>query len=462
MRQRIRIPRRSIASTVVIAVGVVAGGATAAWSTAAAGSENAEPAAVFDATHLPPLLTIAGERAVLAYEVHCAAAGDESVDADCDAHGAVFVRSIGDTAYERLALQPHVENGTRQLAAAVPDRFGAAGRGIEYYAVLDASDLGEQVTLPAGGEAAPHVSRPLTDAVTVDLGLHAFGRDRRASTRVAAAGWGDRAGQVGLERGRNIDPIGGSAFDVDARGAVVLLDQVNRRFLRFSRGRSATAHVPVSVNGTLADMALAGDGSVFVLETTSTTGRHPLIRRFDDGGRELEAIESAERTPSEIRIDERGPVVLGRPSHHWMPVLIDGVPASPRRQLERGRPGRRVGGSEVVVLRHQNEVRLALIAGNAVTRSWRVRSATPFAEVQLADTWGQRAVVVVRMYDDTADEFAVLVLGRGGLVDRFTVDSADWAEAAPLGRFELVGRSLYRLGSAPSGVFVDRFELEVR
>ena len=355
-----------------------------------------------------------------------------------------------------------MENGRRQLAAVVPDRFGAAGRGIEYYAVLDAPDLGKQATLPAGGKAAPHVSRPLTDTVTVDLGLHAFGSRRRTGLRVAAAGWGNRLGQVGLEQGRNIDPIGGSAFDVNAGGTVVVLDQVNRRLLRWAKGKSAAAHVPVSVDGTLADMALAGDGSVFVLESTSSTGRNPLIRRFDDGGRELEAIESAERTPSEIRIDERGPVVLGRPSHHWMPVLIDGVPASPRRQLERGRPGRRTGGTEVVVLRQPNDVRIALIAGNAVTRSWRVRSATPFAEVQLAEVWGHRAAVVVRMHDDTADEFAVLVLGGGGLVDRFTVDSADWAEAAPLGRFELVGRWLYRLGSSPAGVFVDRFELEVR
>lgn len=462
MRQRTRIRRRSIASTVAIAAGVAAGVATAAWSTAAAGPQSAEPAAVFDATHLPPLLTLKGERTALAYDVHCAASGEEDVDAGCDARGAVFVRGIGDAEFSRLALEPRMESGQRQLAAVVPDRFSASGRGIEYYAVLDSPDLGEQVTLPAGGEAAPHVSRPLADPVTVDLGLHAFGRGRRASTRVAAAAWGDGTGQIGLEQGRNIDPIGGSAFDVDARGTVVVLDQVNRRLLRFSKGRSSAAHVPVSVNGTLADMALAGDGSVFVLESTSSPGRNPLIRRFDEDGRELEAIESAERTPSAIGIDEGGPVVLGRPSHQWMPVLIDGVPAPPRRQLERGRTGRRVGGSEVVVLRRSLEVRVAVIAGNVMTRSWRVRSATPFAEVQLADASGERAVVIVRMYDETADEFAVLVLGREGLVDSFAVDSADWAEAAPLGRFKLVGRYLYRLGSSPSGVFVDRFELEVR
>jgi hypothetical protein len=103
-----------------------------------------------------------------------------------------------------------------------------------------------------------------------------------------------------------------------------------------------------------------------------------------------------------------------------------------------------------------------MISGQSMTRSWRLTSATPLAEVQLAEPVGQRLVLVVRMYEDDADEFAVLTLDRKGLVGRFTLDSADWAETAPLSRFRLVGRSLYRLGSTPTGAFVDRFDLEVR
>jgi hypothetical protein len=97
-----------------------------------------------------------------------------------------------------------------------------------------------------------------------------------------------------------------------------------------------------------------------------------------------------------------------------------------------------------------------------MTRSWRITSDTSLAEVQLAEPLGQRLVVVVRLYDDRVDEFVVLTLDRQGLVDRFTLDPADWAETAPLSRFKLVGRSLYRLGSTPAGAFVDRFDLEVR
>ena len=60
------------------------------------------------------------------------------------------------------------------------------------------------------------------------------------------------------------------------------------------------------------------------------------------------------------------------------------------------------------------------------------------------------------------DEFVALVLGDKGLVRQISLASADWAETAPLGRFRLVGRSLYQLGSTPTGAFVDRFDLEVR
>jgi len=89
-------------------------------------------------------------------------------------------------------------------------------------------------------------------------------------------------------------------------------------------------------------------------------------------------------------------------------------------------------------------------------------SSPQLGEVQLAEPLGDRLVVVVRVYDEHSDEFRVLDLDRRGLVREFAVESADWAETAPLSRFRLIGGSLYQLGSNPSGVFVDRYNLEVR
>lgn len=83
------------------------------------------------------------------------------------------------------------------------------------------------------------------------------------------------------------------------------------------------------------------------------------------------------------------------------------------------------------------------------------------AEVQLAEPVGSGLLVVARVYTDDRAEFVVLVLDEYGLAQRFALDSADWAETAPLSRFRLVGSALYRLGSTSAGLFVDRFDLEV-
>jgi hypothetical protein len=444
-------------------LGVAAGIATAGWSPAVAGRADVEQRAVFEATHLPPLLRVSSDPVELSYDIHCATSGDETGEAGCAAGGTVFVRAVGDGGFSALPLEGRSRDGVRQLVAAVPHAFADAARGFEYYAVLEAEELSERVVVPAGGPAAPHVSRPLDGSVRIELGLHTFGDPRRSGVRVASASWGDGRADVGLESGRNLAPIGASAFDVDSRANVLVLDQVRRRVLRWSRGAAGPAEIPVSVNGTLADLAAADDGSLYVLETTAPPGRNPTVRRFDDGGRELEAIETAERAQSQIRFDVQGPVVLGGASHHWLPVMAGGTPSAPGEQVARGRAGRRFrGGVEVVVFRHENEVRVAVVSGTNVTRSWRVTSETPLAEVQLAEPHGQRLVLVVRVYDGADDEFAVLVLGRTGLLDRFALDTADWAESAPLGRFRLVGHYLYRLGSSPAGAFVERFDLEVR
>jgi hypothetical protein len=436
--------------------------ATVDWATAAGTQAGPDAGAVFDATHLPPLLTMAGEPIDLAYDVVCAP-GDDVAEARCAVDGTVFVRASGAAAFTALPLDQRTRAGRRQLAAVVPEGLAESAGGVDYFAVLESSALGRRLVIPPGGAAAPHVSRRLEHAVEIDLGRHAFAGDRRTGTRVAVAGWGDGPGRAGLEQGRNLEPIGAAAFDVDSQGNVLVLDQAHRRVLRWRVGARTPEHVPVSVNGTLADLAAAHDGSMFVLETTVPPDTTPRVRRFDENGRELEAIETAERSPSQIRIDARGPAVLAGVSHQWMPVFVGGTPASPDEQVRRGTVGRRFrGGVELVVLRHENEIRVALVSGRALTRAWRLTSRTRLAEVQLAEPFGQRTVVVVRVYEEgLGDEFLVLVLGRNGLVDRFAVDSADWAEAAPLGRFELVGRSLYRLGSTPEVAFVERFDLEV-
>jgi hypothetical protein len=455
--------RRRRAAILGLVLGTLLGTAFAISSGRAIAERQDDPAqAVLDATHLPPLLTLAGEDVVLRYDVTCASASEGAEDEACDAGGTVFVRPGTSGPFRTIPLEIDRDAAEGRHFARVPASIAGSRRGFSYYAILRADSNDATVTLPPGGGAAPHRSLPLGRAVDVSLGRHAFGRARRADARVVEAGWGNGGAEVGLEGGPNVAPVGGSSFDVDGAGNVVVLDQVNRRLLRWTPGAPTPRALPVSVDGTIADLSLAQDGTTYVLEG-ARAGRAPALRTLDRSGVTLAVTELGERTATQVRAGPAGPVVLQQPSGQWLPVVRDGNPLSVSEQERAGLPGRVLpGGNEVLVLRHGNEIRLALANGDVVRRSWRVTSATPLAEVQLAEPFGDGLLVVVRVYADHQDEFVALVLGAGGLLLATALDSADWAESAPLSRFRLSGSSLYQLGSTQAGIFVDRFDLEVK
>jgi hypothetical protein len=457
------VPPARLVLVLCSAFGVLVGLATVTTAGAivtARGDEPSGPRLV--ATHMPPLLTVPGAPVRLVYEAFCLG-GDAPGDASCDVSGTVFVRTSPKQDFAGIELEPVTSVEGRSLVADVPELVAAAADGFEYYAVLAESSGHASLTVPSGGSAAPHRSKRLDGAVEVDLGRHAFGHTRQPDERVASAAWGIGPNEVGLEGGRTLSPIGASAFAVDRSGAVYVLDQVKRRVLRWHEMAKVPARIPVSVSGTLADMAVAPDGSIYVLETAGSASATPLVRRFDSAGRELERAGTAEATVSQIRMGADGPVVLQQPSHQWMPMTsIDGSLASSQAQRRNGGVGRPLpSGGEVVVLRTGSEIRIALTGRGDARRSWRLHSGTALGEVQLAQPVGDRLLLVVRAYTENEAEFVALILGQRGLADRMSLATADWAETAPLGRFELVGSSLYRLGSSPRGAFVDRFDLEV-
>jgi hypothetical protein len=417
---------------------------------------------VIEATHVPPLLTTPSEPVELRYDVYCASPEEAQTDAPCEVSGTVFLRAGNAGVFRAVALREDRTAIEGRLFTRVPDSIARARAGFSYYSVLRSTASGETVTLPAGGAAAPQWSQPLGPSVLVPLGAHRFGSTRRADGRVAEAPWGSGPGEAGLEQGRNLPPIGGSAFDVDRRGTVYVLDEANRRVLRWSKGGRAPVAEALSINGTLADLAVGEDGTIYVLETTKGDDRAPLLRIFGPDGASRGASEIVERA-SQIRIGPSGPVVLQQPSGQWITAAIESRSPAEPPQSTSGRAGRPLpDGSEVVILRHENEIRAALVGTDGVRRAWRVTSETTLAEVQLAEPVGFGLLLVARVYVDGRDEFVALVLDQHGLARRFSLDSADWAETAPLSRFRLVGSSLYRLGSTPAGLFVDRFDLEVR
>jgi hypothetical protein len=431
-------------------------------STSGTASGDRDPGSLIQATHLPPLLTLAGEATTLRYDVYCAPPGaDPESGAPCAAAGTVYIRAGDAGPFRAVPLQLDEAAAQGRYAAAVPADIATSQSGFSYYAVLSSTTSGATTVLPSGGASAPQRSRPLVRPVEVRLGDHVFGSARAATQRVAAAGWGAGPGQVGLEPGSQLQPIGGSSFDVGATGVVGILDEANRRVLRFAPGVAAPTAVPVGVRGTIADLALGADEGMFVLETVGDAAAPPLLRSFDAVGRVLATSPVGDKGASALVLGAAGPVALAYPSNQWLPVALPGAGARSSRQV-RGGPGRPLpSGGELVVEREGSEARIAELGPGGMRRSWRIQSSTPLAEVQLARPLGDKIVVVLRVYTDDRDEFDVLVLDDAGLVRRFAVASAAWAETAPLARFRLHGRSLYELGSTPAGVFIDRYDLEV-
>jgi hypothetical protein len=449
-------------------LGLISGALTGALVAGLAGAAPPHRAAdtvrpFIEATHVPPRLTVPNEKVQLRYDVYCDSGIDVDVAEGCDAQGSVFVRSgnVGSFRELPLVLDPAAVVG--RYVAGVPEEISSSPSGFSYYAIVRSAVTGASATVPAGGAAAPEQSLPLGRSVEINLGRHVFGATRAADRRVVDAAWGNGPGEVGLEQGANLGPLGGSSFDVTPGGAVAVLDEAHRRVLRWQPGGDEPTPVPLEVNGTLADLALGTDDSIDVLESTAPPGRAPVVREFGADGRAKGAVALADRSASQLRIGPSGPVALEQPSDVWMPIADNGKAIPLDAQRRRGRSGRPLpGGGDVVVFKTGNEIRIAVLAPNGVRRSWRIMTSTPVGEVQLAQPLGNRLVLVFRVYDDSRAEFVAIVAAPRGLERMSSLEASDWAEASPLSRFRLVGSALYRLGSTPSGLFVDRFDLEVK
>jgi hypothetical protein len=450
-----------------LALGAAAGfGAVAAAGSvaSASGPPDLDAARIVDVGHLPPLLRVPGEAATLRFNVFCPAPGADGFDGQpCDAGGDVFIRAGTTGPFRKLPLRRTDDVADGRYVADVPADLAASPEGFSYYAVLRNEATGASLTVPSAGATAPQLSLPLEHAVVVDLGAHSFGSTRGADARVVETPWGSTPGRVGLLHGPTFGPIGPSAFDVAANGDVVVLDQVNGRVERWHVD-GHVADMPVDVTGGIADMALEADGTMDVLEPTGDgDSRTPELRSFSPSGALRSKTPIADRTWSQLREGPLGPEVQQEPSEQWLPATHGRRSLSRMAQASGGHPGRTLpNGKELVVFRAgTSEARIAEVAGTQVRRAWRIVSRTPLGEVQLAEPLGNRVVVVIRPYTGTQDEFLVLVLVDRGVERSFSVDSADWAETAPLARFRLAGSSLYQLGSTPSGMHVDRFDLEV-
>src|SRR6266511_147374 len=242
--------------------GLVTGAVIAAAAPRA--HEQGEPdvavRSIIDAAHVPPLLMVPGEAVTLRYAIICPASGD----APCDASGDVYIRAGSAGPFTRLPLRRTDDSVNGRYALDVPPALAGSPDGFSYYAVLRNDATGASITLPAGGAEAPQRSLPLARAVTIHLGAHRFGATRGADERIVDAPWGSGLGEVALGGRRGVLQNSPSSFDVAADGTVVVLDGGNQRLEHWSHGRVSAVHA--DLDGAVDDLALAPDGSAFVVD----------------------------------------------------------------------------------------------------------------------------------------------------------------------------------------------------
>jgi hypothetical protein len=104
--RRIEYGRRARLTPITVLLGIsISAAAIVVGGAALAQRSPLVPGAVFEATHLPPLLVLPGEPVQLTYDVDCLAEGVDDAEARCEVAGSLYLRVKAGGDFEKLPLQ---------------------------------------------------------------------------------------------------------------------------------------------------------------------------------------------------------------------------------------------------------------------------------------------------------------------------------------------------------------------
>src|SRR5439155_15376365 len=145
----------------------------------------------------------------------------------------------------------------------------------------------------------------------------------------------------------------------------------------------------------------------------------------------------------------------------WVNVVADRSGSLSMSGTTSGRP---TGGSELLRVIDEHSLRLGTVSGGRLVGAVEVRFAQRLGEVALAEPDGSggywTVVHVWRSYPSPADQFQVVHLTGGRIVDSFAVGDSRFADTPPLGRFRLgLDGNLYQLTTGSDGMRIVRYRL---
>jgi hypothetical protein len=274
--------------------------------------------------------------------------------------------------------------------------------------------------------------------------------------------WGSGPGRAGLALGLETATLGPASFDVGSGGRITVLDGLHQRLLT-GGGSGRLTSFPVGRSSPDSDIVLAPDGGAYVLSSAGGRGDRPVTVRWVSLG----------DVPNSAADDRRAPVMVGRglpvrlalagaaPYVHLLPTDEWSEAEYPNGPLTPGRP--LAGGGQLLSVVREGAVRLAVARGRRVLAPVELRFAASVADLQLAALDGDGGyIVVVHLWRDepAADQYQVVHVAAGRVVQTFAVARKDFARTAALSAFRLGhDGSLFQLTSSPDGVRVLRYEI---
>jgi hypothetical protein len=283
-----------------------------------------------------------------------------------------------------------------------------------------------------------------------------FGRVRTGTTALFLP-WGSGQARAGLVPGRESATLGPSSFDVDARGRVYLADAMQDRIAVFSRRGRLLREIPIEI-GARADIALTDAGALFAMDQT---GPDVVVRRVHPAGQVGPSLSLGPAIQGQIRTLGEEAVADLLPQDQWVAVVADGLGSLAVSGTNSGRP---VHDAQLLRVVTEDYLRLGTVSGDLVVDPIEVRFAQRLGEVALAEPDGSSgywAVVHVWRSDPSpADQFQIVHVVGGQVVDSFAVGDSRFADTPPLGRFRL-GRdgNLYQLVTGSNGMRIVRYGL---
>jgi hypothetical protein len=287
--------------------------------------------------------------------------------------------------------------------------------------------------------------------------------------------WGSDSDAFGLAGGGEADWIGPSAFDFRPDGSAVILDRVNSRLVVVSTDGFSRELISVDHSGGEGDISISATGETYILDQGASRTAH--VDLVDSSGIRITSSSLAGVVPEGLMAEGGRLTVLDGVSNFWARAFDgDLTPVSGSAQMEAATIGRDLRQAELdsiapgfppgelvapkLVVSVTGELaQLAVVIDDQPRSVWRITSDRNIGELQLAEIHGGQLILVLRTWSETSDAFEVLVFSGRQLTDHLTVDSADFADSAVLGRFEVEGDGLYQLRSSEEGFSIARFVL---